>query len=99
EDAAANRRRGILGDDPTERAALLEGVVPLPSTAAGVTEREAAARTAVKAEVFIPARIRVANAMPRRQFEMQESLVALECDARSGESLVVLALDRVHRLT
>jgi hypothetical protein len=53
EDVAADGLGGILGDEPAERAALLEDVVPLPSAAAGVTEREAAAGIAVEAELFV----------------------------------------------
>src|SRR5262249_58633728 len=90
---------GFRGDRPAEGAALLEDVVPLPAPAAGVTEGEAAARIAVEADVFVKARIGVADASAVRQFKMEESLVAPECNARGGEALVVFALDGVHRLT
>src|SRR5262249_17482338 len=99
EHIAAYRLCRILGDQPAECAALLEDVVPLPAPAAGVTEGEAAGRIAVEADVFVKARIGVADASAVRQFKMEESLVALECNARGGEALVVFALDGVHRLT
>src|SRR5215472_6956278 len=99
EHVAADRLCCVLGDQPAECAALLEEVVPLPSPAAGITEREAAARIAVKADVFVEARIGVADASVVRQFKMEESLVALKRDAGGGEALVVFAPDGVHRLT
>src|SRR6516162_10595927 len=99
EDVAADRLSGILSDEPAERAALLEDVVPLPSTAAGVTEREAAAGIAIEADVFVETRIGVADASAARQFKMEELLVALKCNAGGGEALVVFVFDGVHRLT
>src|SRR5215471_3555943 len=97
EHIATDRLGGVLGDEPAERTALRQDVVPLPSPTTGVAEGEAAAGGAVKAEVLIEARIGIANPSTGRQFEMQETLVALERNARGGEALPRV-LDRVHRL-
>src|SRR6516165_1958834 len=68
-------------------------MVPLPTTAAGITKRKGLAVL-----VGIDARKRVANLSAARQFHMQKPFIALKHDARDREALVLLAFNCVDGL-
>src|SRR5262249_23499485 len=95
EDIATNSLRGIFENEPAKCAAMFDCVIPFKSAAAGITKGEGFAALLVG----IDASVGVADPPTRWQFHMKETVVALKCDARSGELLVFFALDGVDGLS